>query len=57
MGFFVSSVTGRTAPFVTLVFATGERCAFKNRRVRCQFPISGVDRGISISIINTDVSK
>ena len=29
MDFFVSSVTGRTASSVILVFVTGERCACK----------------------------
>ena len=49
------SVTGRTAPSVTLVFVTGEQCSCKNRRGRYQFPISRVNRGIVISIIYADI--
>ena len=57
MDFFASSVNRRTAPSVTLVFITGERCSCKKRRGRYQFPISRVNRDISISIINADVSN
>ena len=53
---FFMSVRGRSAPPVTLVFASGERCACKNWQGRYQFPISGVNRDISVSIINTDIS-
>ena len=53
MDFFVSSVTRRTAQSVTLLLVTGERRACKNRY---KFPISGVNRDVSISIINTDIS-
>ena len=44
-------------PSVTLVFVTGERCPCKNRRGKYQFPISVVNRDISNSIINTDISN
>ena len=57
MDFFVSSITRRTAPSVTLIFVSGNGRACKNRRGRYQFPISGVNRDISISIINTDISQ
>ena len=58
MDFFVSSVNGRTAPSVTLVFVTGERCPCKTWRGRYQFPIlSRLNRDISISIINADISN
>ena len=48
----MSSVMGRTAPSVTLIFVTSERCTCKNRQGRYQFPVSGVKRDICISIIN-----
>ena len=54
--FFVLSVIGRSTPYVTLVFVTGERCACKNRRRRYQFPIRRVNKDTSNSFINTDIS-
>ena len=55
--FVLTSVSGRTAPSVTLVFVTRERCTCKNRRGKYRFPISGVNRDIFNSIINTGISN
>ena len=54
---FLLSVGMRTAQFVILRFVASERCAYKNRRGRYQFPISGVNRDISVSTIYTEISN